>query len=162
MLLCMPTAKYPVTVILDGDTRVKCLSTPRSRGENKNEQHPPLLRADNTVADPFVALPRFSPNPDGRGAIWLIVHGESLTLAYREFVKDVVFPSFEWTMSKVSKVMDRNPDLQEFGLFMFDGEYEALDVFIENKDKFGVNGLKHCAGCSMYIQPRIVQSRARV
>ena len=179
----------PVSLAFNGESRIACFSTPKSRKKRKPPTRAraktkpftikclPLLMADGRIADPFIALmvcldvpkgqiwkvkiPGFSPNTDGTGEIWLLrtLHGEDLRLANREFLQDVVFPSFKHTLSQTLSLPTRDHSIKEVGIFMFDGEREQLDEIINHKEQFkdlGVNGLKHCAGCSMFVQPNDV------
>lgn len=107
----------PVSLAFNGESRIACFSTPKSRKKRKPPTRAraktkpftikclPLLMADGRIADPFIALmvcldvpkgqiwkvkiPGFSPNTDGTGEIWLLrtLHGEDLRLANREFLR---------------------------------------------------------------------------
>lgn len=177
----------PVTVAVDGQAKRKVIRTPKHRsarlapivvakkGQPFQIKCLVVMRADGTIPDPFIAimqcdevpdgvivpirLPKFSPNPDGIGEIWLVhtTHGDNLRLVNQWLFTTVIIPSFEATLKKTSNLMARSKDVKEVGLFQCDGEMEQLAVFTDPKviqafRDYHINGMKHSAGTSLLFQ----------
>jgi len=151
----------PVSVTFDGrittpayhtqQTRSKSLS-PVVVGAKPKPFHVkclPLIRADGSIADPFVVLMKapevklgdikkielpYLSSTGKPGQVWLLhaLNGKSLTLAAQHFLTDVVLPSFDYVSSNLRSLRSRDNTKTEHGIFMFDGEREQLDVFIQS------------------------------